>query len=103
MVSRPENTEMNELSTRLFVLDAVFCTFNVAYGNVSVKEFDPVDSLEIIVSVINGRVRSKPNLSSSILNEVKVGTRPPKLEEAGGWYMIELEPDIQSHLQVLNE
>ncbi len=62
---------MKELSTRLFVLVAVFCAFNVANGNVSVKEFDPVDSLEIIVSVINGRVRSKPNLSSAILNEVK--------------------------------
>ncbi len=87
---------MKELSTRLLVLATVFCAFNVAYGNVPGMAFDPVEGSKIIVSVINGRVRSQPNLSSAILKELKVGTRLPKLEENGGWYKVELEPETEA-------
>ncbi len=51
---------------------------------------------EIIVTVVNGRVRSEPSLKSTILREMKVGTRLPFIEENGGWYRVTISSGTET-------
>ena len=51
---------------------------------------------QIIISVVNGRVRSKPSLESSILYEMKIGTRLQFLDENKGWFKIGLSKSTET-------
>ena len=82
---------MRELSGRVFVIFWFLSLCVVGYGNKPQIHANITQNSEIIVTVVNGRVRSGPSLSSTILGEMKIGTRLPKLDSNSGWYKVEVE------------
>ncbi|MDH3528377.1 MAG: hypothetical protein OEQ28_02325 [Acidobacteriota bacterium] len=77
---------------------AVFLTA-VSVSNVS-PQSDPqpesakTNARRIIVSVINGRVRSAPNLNGKILQESVLGTQFTAVSEENGWEKIEFGRNV---------
>ena len=75
----------------LVLATTAICLTGSAFGNSG----DPGESASvanIIVTVMDGRIRSEPNLSGKILKEAKVGTVLPLIEENSRWHKVELSP-----------
>ena len=70
----------------VFILTAAFAV----NGSTTVLSTSIAETSEIIVSVTNGRIRSRPSLKSAILSEMKIGTRLQKIGETKGWYKVEI-------------
>ncbi|MGI8670260.1 MAG: SH3 domain-containing protein, partial [Aridibacter sp.] len=56
----------------------------------------PVETSEIVVSVMGGRIRSEPNLQGKILKESTIGAKFTVLEEKNGWSKIELKKAVEN-------
>ncbi len=87
---------MRELFGKFFVIFWVLSLCAIAYGNTPVGSTNTAQTSEIIVTVTNGRVRSRPSLRSTILGEMKIGTRFPKLDSNSGWYKVEFEAQTET-------
>ena len=87
---------MRNLFSKVFVLIIVLATVVIVSGTTPPTDANVIAISEIIVSVTNGRVRSRPSLKSSILKEMKIGTRLQKLDETKGWYKVELSSQTES-------
>ncbi len=75
--------------TLIFVAICAFCLVGIASGFSQPDKISTADS-KIIVMVMDGRVRSEPNLAGKILKEAKVGTVLPLVEENSKWHRVEL-------------
>lgn len=81
---------MRNSCVNAFVLMAILIAATFANDNSFEADTFSLQSNEIIVNVIGGRIRSEPNRKAKILKEMKVGSRLPLLEENKGWYKVEL-------------
>ena len=68
----------------------VFADSSFAFSNSAIEQSS------IIVTVINGRIRDKPNLQGEILKETKVGTLLEYIDEESKWYKIKLSSENES-------
>jgi len=97
MLSYLEKRKMRNVyqKTLIIVVINTFCFVGMASGFSQSDEISRADS-KIIVTVMDGRVRSEPNLSGKILKEAKVGTLLPLLEENSKWHKVELAAASES-------
>lgn len=82
---------MRQIYQKTLLFIAIFTLSAMGFAS----DFSPfpersIDSSKVIVTVMDGRVRSEPDLSAKILKEAKVGTVFSLLEENTGWHKVEL-------------
>ena len=77
---------MKRISYMAFALAIALVALEPAHG----KFLQVEETSEVIVSVVNGRVRSSPSLKSEILKEMKVGSRLTYVDENSRWFKVSL-------------
>ncbi|NNE98483.1 MAG: hypothetical protein HKN25_05620 [Pyrinomonadaceae bacterium] len=75
----------------IFVGIYAICLVGSVSGNSQPTERS-VAASKIIVTVMDGRIRSEPSLRGKILKEAKVGTVLSLVEENSKWHKVELSP-----------
>ncbi len=84
-----------------FILLVIFSFSSLVYAaqtnpEPKIDEKKSVETSEIVVSVIGGRVRSEPNLQGKILKESTIGTKYKVLEQENGWNKVELKKAVEN-------
>lgn len=79
---------MKKISRSALVLMVAFVFISASYAKVPVSYVS--EKNEIIVSVVSGRVRSKPNLKSNILKQMTIGSVLPMIKENNRWFKVSL-------------
>jgi len=87
---------MKKVNKSALVLLVVFCSISYCYANVPNTFSAQEKTSVIIVSVANGRVRSNPSLQSTILEEMKLGSRLTKVGENKSWNKVELSKKTET-------
>lgn len=80
--------KMKKIGRSALVLMVAFVFINASYAKAPASHAS--EKNEIIVSVVGGRVRSKPNLKSNILKQMAIGSVLPMIEENNRWFKVSL-------------
>lgn len=81
---------MKKINKSQLVLLIVFCSITFCYANIPASLHAQNETTQIIVTVVNGRVRNDPGLKSTILKEMNLGSHLTKVGENKTWYKVEL-------------
>ena len=87
---------MKKIGKSALVLLVVFCSISFCYANLLDSSIAQEETSLIIVSVASGRVRNNPSLQSTILEEMKLGSRLTKIGENKRWNKVELSKKTET-------